>query len=41
MSFVTEAELGKAGSVAENDSSGIECLRSKVDEVGKRVRVDS
>ncbi len=35
---LVEGRLGKTVSVAEADSSGMECLRSKVEDVGKRVR---
>ena len=41
VSLLVEGRLGKVASVAEVDSSGIECLRSKVDEVGNRGRETS
>lgn len=41
MSVLVEGKLGKDGSVAEADSSGMECLRSKVEAEEKRERVES
>lgn len=41
VSLLVEARVGNVGSMAEDDSSGMECLRSKVEEVGKRLRAES